>query len=236
MYENVISDWEGNHVNPTWVISKLDRGMPSLYSLVVRRAFPMEMGSATSSVASSNTSKANSSAKKSENGANKLNEIRLPLLRKDTSVINLSGGRKVTAQLLRPESSTSLESRNPSWNNLALRKCETTVGLSTLTLDNRPINRSRVCSRCSSLLSLASSSRYSLAAGNFVPTGSQQTVLCKICLIEVSLPNTATLEQCGCAYCKDVSIKFQTKFSFCFVFLTLYLPNNVFFSKKHLKR
>lgn len=192
------------------------QGMPSLHSLVLRRAPLMDMGTATSSVTSVNPpAKITANQKKIEKA--KLNGIRLPLIRKEASVVNLSltertvPGREADAPLLRPESSASLEARGGSWMNLgpgALRKCETAVGLSTSALEGRPINRSRVCSRCSSLLSLASSSRYSLAAGNFVPAGSQQTIgriFCKLCLVDTSLSKTFKIEGCGCSYCKDVS-------------------------------
>jgi hypothetical protein len=71
---------------------------------------------------------------------------------------------------------------------------------------------SRMCSRCSSLLSMASSSRYSLntAGGGFVPCnpgGSQpdQTLLCKLCLVDVTVSMAYEINQCGCAFCKDVS-------------------------------
>jgi hypothetical protein len=71
---------------------------------------------------------------------------------------------------------------------------------------------SRMCSRCSSLLSMASSSRYSLntAGDGFVPCspgGSQpeQSMLCKLCLAEVPFTKTTEIAQCGCAFCKDVS-------------------------------
>ena len=194
------------------------QGMPSLHSLVLRRAPLMDMGAATSSVTSvTPPTKLAASQKKIEKA--KLSSIRLPLIRKETSVVNLSltertvPGREADAPLLRPESSASLEARGGSWINLgpgALRKCETAVGLSTSALEGRPINRSRVCSRCSSLLSLASSSRYSLAAGNFVPAGSQQTIgriFCKLCLVDTSLSKTFKIEGCGCSYCKDVSLR-----------------------------
>ncbi|KAK0182783.1 hypothetical protein PV327_000882 [Microctonus hyperodae] len=195
--------------------------MPSLHSLVVRRAPLMDMGTTTSSVTTVNQSAKNGAIqKKLENKTNKLSGIKLPLVRKESSVINLSLTERtnnvhvkdVDAPLLgRPESSASLEVRGDSWLNLGpttnLRKCETAVGLSTLHLENRPINRSRVCSRCSSLLSLASSSRYSLAAGNFVPASSQQQMtnqfLCKLCLVDVSLSKIFRIEGCGCFYCKD---------------------------------
>lgn len=178
----------------------------------------MDMGAATSSVTSVNPSVKLAPSQKKLDKA-KLSGIRLPLIRKEASVVNLSltertaPGREADAPLLRPESSASLEARGAgSWMNLgpggALRKCETAVGLSTSALEGRPINRSRVCSRCSSLLSLASSSRYSLAAGNFVPAGSQQTIgriFCKLCLVDTSLSKTFKIEGCGCSYCKDVS-------------------------------
>ena len=192
--------------------------MPSLQPLVVRRAPQMDMGTATSSVTSVNPPTKNGTAnQKKIDKSNKLTNIKLPLLRKETSAINLSLTEKTLpskgaeAPLLRPESSASLEARGESWLSLgpgALRKCETAVGLSSLALEGRPINRSRVCSRCSSLLSLASSSRYSLAAGSFVPAASQQTVnqfLCKLCLADVSLSKIFRIEGCGCFYCKDVS-------------------------------
>ncbi|XP_011160910.1 probable E3 ubiquitin-protein ligase RNF144A [Solenopsis invicta] len=203
------------------------QGMPSLHSLVLRRAPLMDMGAATSSVTSVNPS-AKVTANQKKIDKSKLSGIRLPLIRKEASVVNLSltertgvtlPGREADAPLLRPESSASLEARggsgsgdggSGSWMNLgpggALRKCETAVGLSTSALEGRPINRSRVCSRCSSLLSLASSSRYSLAAGNFVPAGSQQTIgriFCKLCLVDTSLSKTFKIDGCGCSYCKD---------------------------------
>lgn len=192
------------------------QGMPSLHSLVLRRAPLTDMGTATSSVTSVNPpTKLAANPKKIDKA--KFSGIKLPLIRKEASVVNLSLterstlGKEVDAPLLRPESSASLEARGGSWMSLgpgALRKCETAVGLSTSALEGRPINRSRVCSRCSSLLSLASSSRYSLAAGNFVPAGSQQTIgriFCKLCLVDTSLSKTFKIEGCGCSYCKDVS-------------------------------
>lgn len=197
--------------------------MPSLHSLVIRRAPLMDMGTATSSVTSVNSSNKVATSQKKVDKSNKLTGVRLPLLRKEASVINLSltertvVGKGVDAPLLRPESSASLEARGNSWLSLGptgLRKCETTVGLSTSALEGRPINRSRVCSRCSSLLSLASSSRYSLAAGNFVPASSQQAlgrIFCKLCLVDTSFSKTFKIEGCGCSYCKDVcAIFFDT--------------------------
>jgi hypothetical protein len=72
---------------------------------------------------------------------------------------------------------------------------------------------SRMCSRCSSLLSMASSSRYSLntAGGGFVPCGpgvnqpDQSFLLCKLCLGDVPSSMAYEINQCGCTFCKDVS-------------------------------
>lgn len=191
------------------------QGMPSLHSLVLRRATLTDMGAATSSVTSVNPPAKIVAANQKKIDKSKL---RLPLIRKEASVVNLSltertvpGSKEADAPLLRPESSASLEARGGSWMSLGpgvLRKCETAVGLSTSALEGRPINRSRVCSRCSSLLSLASSSRYSLAAGNFVPASSQQTIgriFCKLCLADASFSKSFKIEGCGCSYCKDVS-------------------------------
>lgn len=76
---------------------------------------------------------------------------------------------------------------------------------------------SRMCSRCSSLLSMASSSRYSLntAGGGFVPCspgGNQpdQNLLCKLCLGDVPSSMAYEINQCGCTFCKDVSKVCQT--------------------------
>lgn len=69
---------------------------------------------------------------------------------------------------------------------------------------------SRMCSRCSSLLSMASSSRYSLntAGGGFVPCSPSanqpdQSFLCKLCLGDVPSSMVYEINQCGCAFCKD---------------------------------
>lgn len=117
--------------------------------------------------------------------------------------------------------------------NKKLRKCNTVLTLSgcvsrssnvngTMHVEPlRPVNRlrvspnsqdalpvSRMCSRCSSLLSMASSSRYSLnSAHDFVPVLSP-SVLCKVCLNEVPLKDSWTLQHCECSYCVDVSIEF----------------------------
>lgn len=85
------------------------------------------------------------------------------------------------------------------------RKCETVVALSSLQME--PVNRlrmpSRLCSRCSSLLSMASSSRYSIdtVTGGFVQVKPASPALCKLCLVELPPSSMWTLQQCSCVFC-----------------------------------
>ncbi|XP_018567780.1 E3 ubiquitin-protein ligase RNF144A [Anoplophora glabripennis] len=106
----------------------------------------------------------------------------------------------------------------------SLRKCETVLALTGYLRSSsssssieplQPINRlrksphgshSRMCSRCSSLLTLASSSRYSLnsSTGGFVPVPPEDPpVLCKLCLAEVPSNNVMRILQCDCAFCTE---------------------------------
>ncbi|CAG9761572.1 unnamed protein product [Ceutorhynchus assimilis] len=110
----------------------------------------------------------------------------------------------------------------PAGSFANLKKCETVLALtgilrsasSTSSIEPlQPQNRlrvppdSRICSRCSSLLSLASSSRYSLdsAAGSFIrvpPTpDALPPILCKLCLDEVPSGSVVRIGQCDCAFC-----------------------------------
>ncbi|XP_073977746.1 E3 ubiquitin-protein ligase RNF144A isoform X2 [Rhodnius prolixus] len=98
----------------------------------------------------------------------------------------------------------------------ALRKCHTVLALSATGHEPmRPVNRLRhhniMCSRCSSLLSMASSSRYSIQEGSYVQVSSgaagsvpkaEPSIVCKLCLNSVPLSSTWTL-QCSCAFCKE---------------------------------
>lgn len=118
-------------------------------------------------------------------------------------------------------------------DGLTIKKCETVYALtnllrtdSTLQVEPiKPINRlrvppngfshgsmSRMCSRCSSLLSMASSSRYSIntTGSGFVacsPSSDSKTpepiMLCKLCLMEVPLSQSMEINQCGCVFCRD---------------------------------
>lgn len=75
----------------------------------------------------------------------------------------------------------------------------------------RPVNRLRVssakmCSRCSSILSMASSSRYSINTAGFVPVSEcRESVMCKLCLVDVPSNLTWTLQHCSCTFCIEVS-------------------------------
>lgn len=105
-----------------------------------------------------------------------------------------------------------------------LRKCETVLALtgvlksssSTSSVEPlHPVNRlriqsagscSRLCSRCSSLLTLASSSKYSLnSCAGFVPVKDEPNLLCKLCLAEVPSKEVYKIKQCNCSFCLEVS-------------------------------
>lgn len=106
-----------------------------------------------------------------------------------------------------------------------LRKCETMLALSSTgsVEPQRPVNRlrsgsgGRLCSRCSSLLSLAATgSRYSLApTGGFVPVGAHDPpLLCKLCLEDAPTTDTTVISHCGCVFCTKVKIDtFSTNLS-----------------------
>ncbi|XP_074028231.1 probable E3 ubiquitin-protein ligase RNF144A [Leptinotarsa decemlineata] len=112
----------------------------------------------------------------------------------------------------------------PASSLASLRKCETVLALTGYLRSSsssssieplQPINRlrvsphashSRMCSRCSSLLTLASSSRYSLntIGAGFVPVPPEDPpLLCKLCLAEVPLKDIVRIQQCDCAFCVE---------------------------------
>uniref|UniRef100_A0A8D8WI01 E3 ubiquitin-protein ligase RNF144B n=1 Tax=Cacopsylla melanoneura TaxID=428564 RepID=A0A8D8WI01_9HEMI len=80
---------------------------------------------------------------------------------------------------------------------------------------------SKMCSRCSSLLSMASCSKYSVSSlQGFVPVatcsdtaGGQSpvtsgVVLCKVCLLEVPNHESWTLSDCNCCYCLECVLQY----------------------------
>lgn len=139
-------------------------------------------------------------------------DLLMPSLR---SLVTMARGKSSSATSLNQPGSAE------SWSHLEcvrhdepIRKYNTMVTLSNVVLNRpagiKPINRFRdtaICSRCSSVLSLAaSSSRYSLGStSSFVTHRDQPIVLCKVCLNEVPVKHSWTLQQCGCSYCIEVS-------------------------------
>nr|CAI5870181.1 unnamed protein product [Callosobruchus analis] len=121
----------------------------------------------------------------------------------------------------------------PAASLASLRRCDTVVALTGYLRSSsssssieplqprnrlRPISpgsHSRLCSRCSSLLTLASASRYSLSSttGGFVPVATppvaeatpaeEEAVLCKLCLGDVPPTGTLRIGECGCEFCKE---------------------------------
>ncbi|CAK1585941.1 unnamed protein product [Parnassius mnemosyne] len=101
-----------------------------------------------------------------------------------------------------------------------LRKCSTVLALSEQRASEpiRAHNRLRapsVCSRCSSLLSLAGAggSRYSLdgAGGVFVPAA---PVNCKLCLEDATPDKVTVISGCGCSFCTKC-MKAYVEFEVC---------------------
>ncbi|XP_059490801.1 probable E3 ubiquitin-protein ligase RNF144A-A [Neocloeon triangulifer] len=100
-------------------------------------------------------------------------------------------------------------SLNTGRSSLSMRKCETVMALSSLE-PIKPVNRLRMsssrnlqCSRCSSMASMTFSSRYSINTVIESPSNSLQMLLCKICLTEVPVAQTTTLQQCQCVFCTE---------------------------------
>ncbi|XP_045495883.1 uncharacterized protein LOC123694479 [Colias croceus] len=122
----------------------------------------------------------------------------------------LSGGLKSLARTNKPvRRAASRDSvlSQPQPLLEGLRKCSTVLALTDRERAPEPIrahNRLRapsVCSRCSSLLSLAGAggSRYSLdGAGGFVPAA---PINCKLCLDDATADNVTVISGCGCAFC-----------------------------------
>lgn len=147
----------------------------------------------------------------------------MPLLRRESSCSNL-------IQTSKTNSSTHSASSG-------MRKCNTVLALAQPTNSQlepiTPVNRLRkntsfgTCSRCSSLLSLAAGSKYSLnlSHGGFIPANSNTissdnsdqnagkiscstpqnpNYSCKLCLGDVKPDNLTKISQCGCSFCTEV--------------------------------
>ncbi|XP_046968510.1 probable E3 ubiquitin-protein ligase RNF144A isoform X2 [Vanessa cardui] len=123
----------------------------------------------------------------------------------------LSGGLKSLARPAKPvRRAASRDSvlSQPQPLLEGLRKCSTVLALTDREKVAEPIrahNRLRapsVCSRCSSLLSLAGAggSRYSLdgAGGGFVPAA---PINCKLCLEDATPDKITVISGCGCTFC-----------------------------------
>ncbi|XP_039755474.1 uncharacterized protein LOC120630342 isoform X1 [Pararge aegeria] len=123
----------------------------------------------------------------------------------------LSGGLKSLARPTKPvRRAASRDSvlSQPQPLLEGLRKCSTVLALTDREKAPEPLrphNRLRapsVCSRCSSLLSLAGAggSRYSLdgAGGGFVATA---PINCKLCLEDATSDKTTVISGCGCSFC-----------------------------------
>jgi E3 ubiquitin-protein ligase RNF144 len=111
----------------------------------------------------------------------------------------------------------------PAASMASLRKYETVLTVTGVLRSSsssssveplQPVNRlrvpqestSRFCSRCSSILTLASTSRYSLnsSTGGFIPILKETLLLCKLCLAEVPSKDACCIEDCKCSFCAEV--------------------------------
>ncbi|XP_050666385.1 probable E3 ubiquitin-protein ligase RNF144A isoform X2 [Leptidea sinapis] len=138
--------------------------------------------------------------------------------------IILSGGLKSLARNNKPvRRAASRDSvlSQPQPLLEGLRKCSTVLALTDREKAPEPIrahNRLRapsVCSRCSSLLSLAGAggSRYSLdgAGGVFVPAA---PINCKLCLDDATPDSVTVISGCGCIFCTKC-MKAYVEFEIC---------------------
>lgn len=143
---------------------------------------------------------------------------------------NSGSGPDTSAPLVKRDGSYNVSGKPAGGSLASLRKCETVLALTTGVFGSssstessgssmealQPFNRlrmsppsstSRICSRCSSLLTLASSSRYSLNmnTGGFVQVPDEPPLLCKLCLSEVPWRKSFGILHCGCSFCSEVT-------------------------------
>lgn len=163
------------------------------------------------------------------------------------SIVNRrrNSGSETQAPLVK-QNGTSGSLIKPAASLASLRKYETVLALtgvlrsssSSSSVDQplQPVNRlresdqsqetvARLCSRCSSILTLASTSRYSLnsSTGGFVPVLKDTLLLCKLCLVEVPSKDACCIEDCKCSFCAEVRLhnRFKPTKMFYEVLLTL---------------
>lgn len=137
-------------------------------------------------------------------------DLVMPSLKNLVSMATLSRRRSSSTTALNTQREVE---RMPSAKSVAaLPLLRETAALTLSSVQVRPVNRLRVgstkmCSRCSSILSMASSSRYSINTAGFVQLSQPdcRSVLCKLCLLEVPPHLTWTLQHCACTFCQEVS-------------------------------
>lgn len=136
---------------------------------------------------------------------------------RETSVSHLAKLRELSSS----SSSVSGEFRSGSFSSEPLKPVNR-LRVPSLCEDGIP---SKVCSRCSSLLSVACSSKYSVSslvgfvsvpevAAHAEPVASASggaasgVVLCKVCLLEVPYGDSWTLSDCHCSYCLECVLQY----------------------------
>lgn len=206
-----------------------------LKSLVSRKS-TKENITAVSSLISTNDLK----VEKSESESSLTNLTQSRRVGNSTTSLNLVNQKlwSVMPLLRRENSCSSLvhASKTVKHSSAGMRKCNTVLALanSTNLEPITPLNRLRkntsfgTCSRCSSLLSLAAGSKYSinLSNGDFMPVNNTNTISsenaehvlgnitcsipqqvnysCKLCLGDVKVDKLTKISQCGCSFCTEV--------------------------------
>lgn len=137
-------------------------------------------------------------------------DLVMPSLKNLVSMATLSRRRSSSTTALNSQSREV--PRMPAAKSVAALPLLRETALTLSSVQVRPVNRlrlgsSKMCSRCSSILSMASSSRYSINTAGFVQLSQPdcRTVLCKLCLLEVPPHLTWTLQHCACTFCVEVS-------------------------------
>lgn len=137
-------------------------------------------------------------------------DLVMPSLKNLVSMATLSRRRSSSTTALNSQREVP---RMPAAKSVAALPLLRETALTLSSVQVRPVNRlrlgsSKMCSRCSSILSMASSSRYSINTAGFVQLSQPdcRSVLCKLCLLEVPPHLTWTLQHCACTFCIEVSL------------------------------